>query len=149
PPEEIDQTASSLACARARLRYRRRARRPPSRHQAAARVVIKAMKTGMSLDGLAAEIERCARAKQDLVVPVEKLEAVVVEAEGYPELGLAVANGEKKTFRLMRHAHTQLGNYTGIPPREYWRMTAKAPGLLTREVNRSLKSKAKDCWMLR
>jgi len=35
------------------------------------------MKMGMSLEELAAEVERRAGATQDLVVPVKKLEAVV------------------------------------------------------------------------
>ena len=103
----------------------------------------------MSLDELAAEIKRRARAKQDLVVPAEKLEAIVLEAGGEPELRLAVANGKRKTFRISAHVHTQLGEYTGLPPREYWGMHAEAPELLARKVNRFLESKARDSWTFR
>jgi hypothetical protein len=107
------------------------------------------MKKGMSLVELAAEIERRAGAKQDIVSPVEKLELVVVEAKGKPEVRLAVANGRKETFRIKAHAHRQLAEYTGTPLDHYRRMQEEALERLAREVNRSMKSKAKDQRMLR
>jgi len=105
------------------------------------------MKTGKSWDELAAEVERRAGLKRDLVASVEKLEAVVVDAEGKPELGLAVADGE--TFGITPHAHSQLSEYASIPLDEYLRMQVEAPELLATFVNRSMKSKATDRRMLR
>jgi hypothetical protein len=107
------------------------------------------MKMGMSWDELAAEVERQAGAMQDLVVPVKKLEAVVAESGGKPEVRLGVASWNKKTFRITQQVHTQLARYTGIAPRHYWEMQVKAPERLAREVNRSLKAKANDTRTLR
>ncbi len=101
------------------------------------------MKMGMSWDELAAEVERQAGAMQDLVVPVKKLKAVVAESGGKPEVRLAVASWRKKTFRITQQVHTQLARYTGLAPREYWRMQVRTPEVLAREVNRSL-TKAND-----
>jgi hypothetical protein len=107
------------------------------------------MKMGMSLDELDAEVERRARATQDLFVPAKKLEAVIVKANGKPEVRLAVASWWKPKFRLTQQVHNQLARYTGIPAREYWEMQVKTPELLAREVNRSLKNKATDTRKLR
>ena len=63
------------------------------------------MKMGMSLEELAAEVERRAGATQDLVVPVKKLEAVVVKAGRGVEVRLAVASWGKKTFRITQQVH--------------------------------------------
>jgi hypothetical protein len=107
------------------------------------------MKMGLSLNELYAEVERRAGGTQDLVVPVKKLQAVVVKARGKPELGLAVGSWRKKAFRIAQQVHVQLARYAEIPPREYWAMEVSAPELLAREVNRSLKSKANDTRLLR
>lgn len=114
-----------------------------------ARAFIDNMKMGMSLDELAAEVERRAGVTQDLVLPVEKLEAVVVKAGGGLEVRLAVAEGKKKAFRVTQNAQAQLGKYTGISLRQYWEMQVKDPELLARDINRSLKSKAGDSRLLR
>src|SRR5215470_18854185 len=117
------------------------------RRHGAARGGEQDMKTGKSWDELAAEVERRAGLKRDLVASVEKLEAVVVDVEGKPELGLAVADGE--TFGITPHAHCQLAEYASIPLDEYLRMQVEALELLATFVNRSMKSKATDRRMLR
>ena len=107
------------------------------------------MKMGMSLDELAAEVERRAGATQDLVVPVKKLQALVVKAKGKPEVGLAVGSWRKKKFRITQHVHMQLARYTGIPQRDYWGMLLTTPERLAREINGSLKNKATETRTLR
>jgi len=107
------------------------------------------MKMGMSLDELAAEVERRAGATQNLVVPVKKVEALVVKANGKPEVGLAVGSWRKRKFRISQQAHVQLARYTGIPAPEYCEMQVETPELLAREINRSLKNKATDTRKLR
>jgi hypothetical protein len=121
----------------------------PGRRRGVARGVVEIMKTGKSLEELAAEVERRAGVKRDLVAAVENLEAVVLEAEGKPELRLAVANGKTETFGITPHAHCQLSEYTGIPLDHYRQMQAETPELLAGFVNRSMKSKAKDRRILR
>ena len=107
------------------------------------------MKTGKSLEELSAEVERRAGATRSRFAPAEKLEAVVVEAGGKPELKLVVANGKTETFGITPHAHCQLSEYASIPLDDYRRMQVEAPEFLARFVNRSIKSKAKDRRMLR
>src|SRR5215470_8545451 len=119
------------------------------RRHGAARGGEQDMKTGKSWDELVAEVERRAGARRDLLAPVEKLEAVVVNAEGKPELRLAVANRTTETFGLTPHAHCQLSEYASIPLDDYRRMQVEAPELLATFVNRSMKSKATDRRMLR
>jgi hypothetical protein len=112
-------------------------------------VVIKAMKTGMSLEELSEEVERRAGAMQDFLVPVEKLEAVVVSTARGRVVRLAVRNWWKKTFRLTQQVHTQLARYLGISQREYWKMLVSAPEAFAGEVNRLFKEKATDTRTLR
>ena len=107
------------------------------------------MKTAKSLDELAAEVERRAGARRDLVAPVESLEVMVADAEGTPELRLSLTNGKHETFGITPHAHSQLAEYACIPVAEYRQMHEGAPELLAEFVNRSMRSKAKDRRMLR
>ncbi|HET9156239.1 MAG TPA: hypothetical protein VFN91_06205 [Myxococcaceae bacterium] len=107
------------------------------------------MKTGKPLEELSAELERRSAAKRDLVAPVEKLEAVVVEVDGRPEIRLAVTNGTTETFGITPHAHCHLSAYADIPLGDYRRMQVEAPGLLVEFINRSMRTKTKDRRMLR
>ena len=82
------------------------------------------MKTGLSLNELAAKITSQSEAKNDYIADTRQLQVIgdqlVVENEG--------------AFDLTNHAQGQIATYTGIPRRYYDRMRADAPALLTRNV---------------
>ena len=82
------------------------------------------MKTGLSLQELAAKITAQSEAKNDYVADTRQLQVIgdqmVVENEG--------------EFDLTNHAQGQIATYTGIPRKYYDRMRAEAPALLTRNV---------------
>jgi hypothetical protein len=84
------------------------------------------MKAGKTLTQLAAEIERRADAKRDLLAPVTKL-AMDDEAK------LAVG---AEAFPVNAYAHGQLAEFTGIPKAYYDRMP---PALLATNVNHWLR----------
>lgn len=107
------------------------------------------MKMGMSLDELAAVVERHAGATEDLVVPVKKLQAVVVKAKGEPQFRLAVASWRKRTFRITEQVHLQLARYIGIPAGEYWERLLATPERLAQEVNAALRNTAMETRTLR
>lgn len=93
---------------------------------------------GRSLQDLAAEIERRAETKRDLIAPVSRLSVEV--ADGSPVL--AVHNGDLQTFGLQEVAHSQLAEFAGIPMPYYRRMLDNDPTLLASNVNRWLKDQA-------
>lgn len=100
------------------------------------------MKTGQTLQGLAAEIERRANAKRDLVAPTAKLHMVEAVYAPYGEEKqniqphLSVAGQE--SFSINGVAHDQIGTFTGIPSKYYDRMLKDAPALLCSNVNKWL-----------
>lgn len=106
------------------------------------------MKTQLSLQDLAKQIETQAATRKDYVAPQGALEAQVVEkAEGATDIVLAGVNGE--TMPLRNHAHRQLGDALQIPARYYDRMRAEQPDLLARNVNTWLASRREEQRMLR
>lgn len=92
-------------------------------------------KTGKSLTDLAAEIERRAEAKRDLIAPVTKLAMDVADSGPV----LTVTNGRVEQFGVQNYAHGQIAEYAGIPMAYYRRMMEKDPTLLAQNVNRWLK----------
>jgi len=84
------------------------------------------MKAGLSLQALAAEIERRAHAKRDIVVSTKNLE--MTEA-----LDLIVADQEK--FGINKVAHDQIAQHTDIPAKYYNKMKDDDPRLLANNVN--------------
>ena len=93
------------------------------------------MKTGMTLQNLAAEVVRQRDAKQDFVGPTSMM--TMDEREGGLIIDLGAQNGD---YGIMRHAHRQIGSHTKIPARYYDRMLESAPGLLADNVNHWLHS---------
>lgn len=102
------------------------------------------MKTGKSLEDLAAELIRRKDAKKDYVAPTQKL---TMEALDRPEgtdneferlLKMKTSLGD---FRLNEIAHDQIGAHCGIPSAYYDRMRSEAPDLLATNVNRWFKDK--------
>lgn len=102
-------------------------------------------RVGRSLQDLAAEIERRADVKKDIIAPVPKLDMVVVDDKPV----IAVANGSQHNFDLQEVAHGQLAEYVGIPMAYYRRMLADDPSLLAQNVRRWFKDKAGDKRMVR
>src|SRR6266705_1117778 len=102
-------------------------------------------KMGKSLTELAAEIERRAQSKRDLIAPVSKLSMEVVDNEAV----LAVSNGNVDTYALNSIAAGQLSEYVGIPKAYFDRMRDTAPELLASSVNRWFKDKTDDRRMVR
>ena len=102
-------------------------------------------KVGRTLQNLAAEIERRAEVKRDLIAPVSKLSAEVVNGEPV----LAVHNGSIETFPLNTVANGQLAEYVEIPRQYFNRMATEAPELLASNVNRWFRDKKDERRMVR
>lgn len=112
------------------------------------------MKIGRSINELAAEIVRRAKAKRDFVAPASKMSVGVgdkgvelkVEGQGLGKPGQKLAG-----FPLNKVAHEQVADYCGIPMPYYRRMLDEAPELVAANANRWLKGKAdaKDRRMVR
>lgn len=117
------------------------------------------MKTGRSIQDLAAEIQRRSENKVDLVVPTQYLHmeptietvrtndgigacdkvtgvqiAVRADRPIFDESGAPIPN----EFGVNKIAHNQLAEYTGIPARYYQRLLELDPALLADNVNRWL-----------
>ena len=97
------------------------------------------MKTGLSLNEMATELERQKTAKRDFLADSRTLKFVAgsdgaVLVEGLP-IGQA---GIRKT------AHSQFAEATGIPKKYYRRMAEDAPDLLARNLNHWLESQPKN-----
>jgi len=84
------------------------------------------MKSGLSLQNLAAEIERRAAGKRDLVVSTRNLQVT-------PELRLNVA--DKEEFAINKVAHDQIAQHVEIPKKYYDKMKDEAPDLLANNIN--------------
>lgn len=88
------------------------------------------MKHGKDLPTLAAELQRRAKAKQDLVADTRNI--------GISDNGrqLVINQGTRiSCYDLTALAHRQIGEHVGIPSKYYERMLADAPGLLQINVN--------------
>lgn len=93
------------------------------------------MKTGRTIEQLAAEIMRRAGAKQDFIVPTTgaRMQVQMVGDKPEGEIGLAFAD---RDFTVNSVAHDQIGLHTNIPAAYYDRMLKEAPDLLATNVNR-------------
>lgn len=86
------------------------------------------MKTGKSLQDLAAELSRQTESRKDYIAPQGKVEAVVVEGE----VMLDGINGQP--FSITPYAHSQLADHLGIPKKYYDRMKGEQPALLATNI---------------
>jgi hypothetical protein len=105
------------------------------------------MKRGISLQELAAELERQEAAKADYVADTRRMHFHTVSAElARPELGALgrtvidlVGEGADEAasdLQVLERAHRQISDHTGIPWRYYQRMAESMPTLLDENVNR-------------
>lgn len=93
------------------------------------------MKTGLTLEQLAAEITRQQNAKEDYVVNTGNLR---LESYGH-DLALHVLNSDGadriEPLEIGDIAHRQIGTHLSIPAKYYERMRSEDPGLLAHNVN--------------
>lgn len=88
------------------------------------------MKTGKTLNELAAEITRQQAAARDLIADTRELK---MSGDG------ALLVGSTDAYTVNGHAHNQIGDRVGIPSKYYDRMLKSAPDLLATNVNRWFK----------
>lgn len=84
------------------------------------------MKQGRTIEALAEEIQRQAKAKTDYVAPTDHL-----TFNFGPELTI----GEEGSYPITDLAHSQIADKIGVPWRYYQRMRVEAPELLEENVN--------------
>jgi hypothetical protein len=101
------------------------------------------MKTGRSLQQLAAELERQSTNRTDYIAPQGKIAARVLEGE----VVLDGFNG--KALDVTNHAHGQLATHLSIPKAYYDRMREERPGLLVENINTWLHKDAENERMIR
>ena len=102
------------------------------------------MKTGKTLQELAAELERQSSARRDFIAPQGKVEAIIATNN---ELQISGLNGGP--MGLTRLAHKQLADVLGIPTRYWDRMRDEQPGLLAGNINTWLRADPHNRRMLR
>ena len=90
------------------------------------------MKTGRSLQDLAAELDRQATSKRDYLADTRRLEMKPLDS------GKVMLDGVNGGMQLKLIAHAQLANSLQIPKTYYDRMLQEAPDLLSTNVNRWL-----------
>lgn len=88
------------------------------------------MKTGRTLQELAAELQRQTETRRDYIAPQGKVEAVVadnnaIELTGFNGAALPITN----------YAHGQLADHLEIPKKYYDRMASSRPELLAQNIN--------------
>jgi len=106
------------------------------------------MKQGLSLQDLAAELERQTATRKDYIAPQGAIVAEVAPEEQAHE-GIVLTGVNGKPMPLRQFAHRQLGDVLGIPGRYYDRMREQAPGLLAANVNEWLKKEPAERRMVR
>jgi hypothetical protein len=102
------------------------------------------MKTGRTLNELAAELTRQSESRKDYIAPQGKLEAVVADDDKVVKI--AGVNGD---LVLTNYAHGQLADHLGIPKKYYDRMAIEQPEALAFNINTWLKADPNNKRMLR
>jgi hypothetical protein len=100
------------------------------------------MKTGRSLQDLAAELELQRDSRKDYIAAQGAIEAVVDD-----RLGSSGFNGD--SYGITPHAHRQLADHLAIPKAYYDRMLVERPGLLTQNINTWLRAEPDNRRMVR
>lgn len=101
------------------------------------------MKTGRSLQEIAAELERQRETRKDYLAPQAAIQAKVVDGH----VVLDGFNGDPLGIRP--YAHKQLADHLGIPQRYYDRMQAEQPQLLAANMNTWLGADGQNRRMVR
>lgn len=108
------------------------------------------MKTGLTLNQLAAELTRQQESKRDYIAPQGKVTAEVVDYgfEG-KSLDVAISGFNGGAAPLTNYAHGQLAGHLGIPKAYYDRMRAEQTVLLADNINTWLRADPENKRMLR
>ncbi len=99
------------------------------------------MKTGLSLNELAAKITAMQALKRDFIAPTETLTMQVQRNERFrgddqaPAPTIVLELPREGTFPILETAHDQIGARLNIPSKYYDRMRTSAPDLLATNVN--------------
>lgn len=121
------------------------------------------MKTGRTLNELAAELTRQTESRKDYIAPQGKLEAIVVNempavvtpvdagtdfeaTHAKPVVKIAGINGD---LALTNYAHGQLADHLGIPKKYYDRMATEQPQMLADNINGWLRADPNNKRMMR
>lgn len=104
------------------------------------------MRTGRSLQDIAAELERQTETRQDYIAPQGVITAKAGDGSGP---ALVLEGLPDRTIGVTPHAHGQLSDHLGIPKKYYDRMLTEAPQLLADNINVWLKDKADEKRMVR
>ncbi len=101
------------------------------------------MKPGLSLQQIAAELERQVATRKDYIADQGKLQAVVKDAE------VVIDGFNGQALQVNPYAHKQFADVLGIPARYYDRMQAEQPQLLAANINGWLKADPEHKRMIR
>lgn len=101
------------------------------------------MKTGRSLEELAAEIVRQQNAKRDFVASTKNMEMIVHEHDGEKIARPRLSFGDNDVA-INDLAHDQIGEHLKIPSKYYDKMRFEAPTLLANNVNEWFKKYPAD-----
>lgn len=101
------------------------------------------MRTGRSLQEIAAELERQVGSRKDYLAPQGQMTAKVLEGE----VVLDGFNGQ--ALQINPYAHGQLGDHLGIPKKYYDRMATEQPQLLADNINAWFQADAENQRMVR
>lgn len=101
------------------------------------------MKQGKSITELALELQNIRNHQKDFIIPNEAmgkvkavtLEDVISETESHREIGLAIVNGETKSFKPTKFANSQIAGFADIPKPYFDRINRENPVLLTSAIN--------------
>lgn len=97
------------------------------------------MKQGITLQELAAEITRQQETKADYLADTGAMRMVESDNELSFEL-----EGKDDGFKINDNAHSQIGQYLGIPAKYYTKMQEESPHLLTQNVNHWLHTQTEN-----
>lgn len=101
------------------------------------------MRTGRSLQQIAAELERQVETRKDYIAPQGAIEAKVIDSA----IVLDGFNGQ--ALPIKPYAHKQLADVLGIPGRYYDRMQIEQPALLADNINTWLHADPENKRMIR
>jgi hypothetical protein len=90
------------------------------------------MKTGQTLQEMAATLQRQMETKRDFIAPERSLRLAVMER---PQPRIEIVVGNTGQFAVQPYAHQQLANHLGIPKPYYDKMLTQAPHLLVNNAN--------------
>src|SRR5882672_1199212 len=96
------------------------------------------MQAGKDLSTLAAELQRRADARQDVLADTRQ-----VEIEG-DSLLLPLLNRPVSHYKITGHTHGQIAEYTGVPKAYYDRLKAEQPRLFKQNVETWFRAKAEQ-----